>query len=121
MSIKIGNRISCSSSLYENVGNLFNSKNMSVLDNYAKAKKLSIKFASLESDIFDNTVMTVSRPNSDVSKEYTLKLSAETKEAYVNSMKKIYETVAEAKVSLAKATHKKFAEIAKYYIETQKI
>lgn len=65
--------------------------------------------------------MTVSRPNSDVSKEYTLKLSTETKEAYVNSMKKIYETVAEAKVSLAKAANKKFAEIAKYYIETQKM
>ena len=40
---------------------------------------------------------------------------------FIDSMKKIYETVAEAKVSLAKAANKKFAEIAKYYIETQKM
>ena len=36
-------------------------------------------------------------------------------------MKKIYETAANAKVALAKAAHKKFTELAKYYIEAQKM
>lgn len=116
MSIKIGDRISCSNSLYENVGHFFNTRNMSVLDNYAKAKKLAIDFKPLESDLFDNTIMTVSRPSIGMSKEYALNLSSKNKEAYVNSMKTIYETAAKAKVTLAIQARRKLAELAQYFI-----
>ncbi len=97
--LPITSHILCPQQLQRKYYGIFNKHNMSVLENYAEKENLHIFFSELENDMFHNSYMTVFQQSKDFCRnEYKmpLKLNIDTKENFVNSLRKIYKTAEEA-------------------------